>query len=226
MNTSILGLRIVSAALIIFIIIKIRGFLSEISQCGCSSQSFERIRFLELVMIGLIIIGLMFNTETATPKNMFKLANDWFHKIILPISMIIYLYLTYNVIQFSNDVNANDTCKTCGNKWEKYALYAQSALYAFSAAVIIIGGALFVNAGVTNITSGFGLSMIAGLLFILGLVATAVFGGSVNNLLDKVIIKEEAEGFCGCGGNKDNKAEGFCGCGGKKKDRDNEKIFG
>jgi hypothetical protein len=209
MNGVLQGIRAVTVALVIFIIVKIRQFLEEMPDCGCQSPSFKRIRFLELLVIGLVVVSFFFEPILADKKDIggvFKQTNTWYYKLMLPVAILIYFYLVYNAVQFSDDVNKDDTCKKCGDKWTKYALYGQTMIYGLSAAIIVIGGAVFVNMGLVNISTGFGMAVVTGILFILGLIATTVFGGSVNDLLDKVMeLSGQREGFCGCSGNKDSK---------------------
>ncbi len=209
MNGVLKGIRAVTIALVIFIIVKIRQFLEEMPDCGCQSPSFERIRFMELVVIGILVLSFLFEPDVSNKKDLKELlqqTNGWYYKLLLPISVIMYFYLLYNAVQFSDDINKDETCKKCGDKWTKYALYGQAMLYGLAAAITVIGGAIFINLGLTGVTSGYGLAAITGILFILGLIATTVFGGSVNDLLDKVMeLSGQKEGFCGCSGNKDSK---------------------
>ncbi len=204
MDNKQLAIKTLTSAIVIFIIVKIRQYLEELSNCGCTSPSFNRIRFLELLVIGLIVI--QYFTKPMAPKpNLRVMGAPLILKIVLPIAIILYLYLAYNTVQFSKDANSNETCKKCTNKWEKYALYVQAFMYGLSAALLIISSAILINYGVVNINSAYGYGLAGAVVFLLGLAGTTIFGGSINDLIDIVEKNTVNEGFCGCGANKEEK---------------------
>ncbi len=204
MNNNIeLGIRAVSAALIVFIIVKIRQFLEELPACGCTSPAFKRIRFLELIIIVLILLNLFINPKNT--GNIRAMGSSTYAKITLPIAILLYIYLTYNTVQFSNEINKNETCKKCTNKWEKYALYVQTILYGITAVVLIIASAMLINLGVVNYASSYGLMLAVGILFLLGIATTTIYGGSINDIIDIVEKNTVNEGFCGCAGKEEKK---------------------
>ena len=197
-----LGLRVVMSAIMIFIIMKIRQFMDELPSCGCTSESFKRIKYLEKIIIGLILIGLVVKQpdDSVSIKSMNSYKIMW---TIVPIAMIVYLYLIYNTYQFSNDVNKNDECKKCADKWTKYALYIQSFIYGLTAVLLFLLSGMMISIDSSLMKSPFALLFLIGLIFVLGLITTSFYGGSVNDLLDKVIDKSNGEeGFCGCTGKK------------------------
>jgi hypothetical protein len=194
------GLRVVMSAIMIFIIMKIRQFMDELPSCGCTSESLKRIKFLEIIIIGLILIGLVLKQpdDSVSIKSMNSYTIMW---TIVPIAMIVYLYLIYNTYQFSNDVNKNEECKKCADKWTKYALYIQSFIYGFGAVLLFLLSGILISINLSFIKSQYALLFLIGLVFVLGLIASSFYGGSVNDLLDKVIEKSNGEeGFCGCTG--------------------------
>lgn len=203
MDNTQIGIKAVSAAIIVFIIVKIRQFLDELPKCGCSSPALKRIRLLELVIIILLIVNLFVMPKNS--GNIRTMGSSMYAKIMLPIAVLLYLYLTYNTVQFSNDTNKDETCKKCTNKWEKYALYAQTFIYGLSAAMLIIASAMLITLGVVDITSSYGFMLAVGILFLLGIATTTIYGGSINDLLDIVEKNTVNEGFCGCAREEEKK---------------------
>lgn len=204
MNNMKFAIKTLTSAIVIFIIVKIRQFLEELPNCGCTSPSFTNIRFLELLIIGLIIIQLFIRPMDSKP-NLREMGASLYMKIAIPIATILYLYLAYNTVQFSKDANANETCQKCTDKWEKYALYVQAFIYGLMAALLIISSAVLINYGVMNINSAYGYVLTVGVVFLLGLAGTTIFGGSINDLITIVEKNTVNEGFCGCGANKEEK---------------------
>lgn len=203
MDNTRLGIKVVSAALIIFIIVKIRQFLEELPACGCKSPSIKRIRFLELIIILLLVINLVFAPKNS--GNIRAMGSSTYAMIMLPIAIMLYLYLTYNAVQFSDDVNKDETCKKCTSKWEKYALYTQTFIYGLTAAALVIVSAILINLGAVNIKTSYGLMLAVGILFLLGMATTTIYGGSINDLIDFLEKNTVNEGFCGCAGKEEKK---------------------
>lgn len=220
--------QVVSTLITLLILYKIREYLGEIPKCACYKgkegkyDSIDRLRVITAVIMGIVIVSSVAMMFGQKPNSMML--------VLFPVIVIVYLLYVYNVHDFRHNIASK--CDECADKWPKYAMYAYALIYVIMLALVLMGGILIVTT--MNINKSPETQVISlTLLFLIGLVAYSVMGGSINDITDFMVKhslmdhqlmklvgmegfegkekeeeKEGKEGFsCGCSSGKCNKHE-------------------
>lgn len=208
----------VSALISLLILYKIREYLGEIPKCACYKgkegkegkegkyDSIDRLRVITTVIMGIVVISAIAMMFGQKPNGMIL--------VLFPIIVIVYLLYVYNVHDFRHNIASK--CDECTDKWPKYAMYAYALIYVIMLALVLMGGILIVTT--MNINARPETQVITlTLLFLIGLVAYSVMGGSINDITDFMVkhslMDHHLLKLVGMEGFKGKEKEGFaCGC--------------
>lgn len=200
------SIQTVSSLVSLLILYKIREYLGEVPKCACykgkdgttKHDSIDRLQFITAIIMGIIVIFAISNLFNEKPSKLMAL--------LFPIIVIVYLLYVYNVHDFRHNVASK--CSECTDKWPKYAMYAYALVYVIMLALVLMSG-IFIATSMSSMTDPRFRMISVSMVFLIGLVAYTVMGGSINDIVDFLMehnLLKASEGFsCGCSSGKCNK---------------------